>query len=624
MSRIHQSAYQVILSTMTDGYAIQDQTFTVIDFNQAALDILGLTSEDYKGMSTNDLGWECFREDGSRITYEEFPTNVMLASPNPLRSTQVLGVRHAKSGRLVWLQLNTIPFDNMIEGSPRAVLSTFSDVTIQVAEKLELKKNQQDLIKTQAVAKIGSWAFSPETGISRWSPEMFRLWGIPYSVHAPSLEVVMDRIHPEDHHVVTSSITTMIEGTETMTYRFRLVRDEKIIWVENHAQGIVDEQGNIIQLHGTSQNITKRVALEAENKFVMDTLCIGSWKLDLRQNKFIWDKHCYANFQIDPAEFPDPFTAWEKIIHPDDSDMVQERFSTLNFDGKMADLYFRILTPTGEVRYIGSKMTVYRDPSGKVLYILGINWDRTSEALLQENVIKEHARGIENSKLASLATMATGVAHEINNPLTLISCSVTVLKKMLFKDKLDRDFLLENLNDIEGTVDRISHTIASLRSLSRDTASEVRSEVKFKDVLSDVLGLFRERYMLSGVSVETALCPQAQEALLHVRRVQIIQVFLNLFSNSFDAVADLPEKWIRVEASAEGKTLKIRILDSGKGIEPSIAEKIFDPFFTTKDIGRGAGLGLGQSKTLIEGNGGELRLDKNSAHTCFVIEIGLR
>jgi PAS domain S-box-containing protein len=624
MSRVSQSAYEIILSTMTDGYAIQDQSCTVIDCNQAALDILGISAEDYIGMSTRDVGWECYREDGTLFTFDEFPTNVMLASSHPVRTTHIMGVKHVKSGKIAWLQMNTIPFDNLIEGSPRAVLSTFSDVTEQVSEKLELQKNQRDLLKTQAVAKIGSWALKHDTGISRWSPEMFKIWGIPYSDKAPDIEVVMALIHPEDQHLVNNSIQALLKGTKTSTYRFRIVRPDRIIWIENHAQGLVDETGEITELFGTCQNITERVALETENKIVMDTLRIGSWKVDVRNLKFQWDKHCYANFQLDPAENPEPFAAWDKIIHPEDAAMVKSKFDLANFDDKMTDLFFRIVTGSGEIRYIGSKISVYRDVDGSILYILGINWDRTSEALLQENLLKEQARGIENSKLSSLAAMATGVAHEINNPLTLITSSVTVLKKMLAKNKLDPEYLLENLIDIEQTVDRISHTISGLRSLSKDTASELKSDVSLKDILDDVLGLCRERYMLSGVSFEVQICPQAMATTLHLRRVQIIQVLLNLFANSYDAVSKLSEKWIRVDACVENEKLQIKITDSGLGIDPAIMDKIFHPFFTTKEIGHGAGLGLGQSKTMIENNGGELYLDRTSKNTSFIIEIALR
>jgi len=98
---------------------------------------------------------------------------------------------------------------------------------------------------------------------------------------------------------------------------------------------------------------------------------------------------------------------------------------------------------------------------------------------------------------------------------------------------------------------------------------------------------------------------------------------LNLLNNAHDAIAHLPEKWVRVSVKALGDTVEIRVRDSGRGIPPDIAQKIFQPFFTTKEIGKGTGMGLSISLGIIKAHSGRLTLDESEPNTCFVLSLPL-
>ena len=91
--------------------------------------------------------------------------------------------------------------------------------------------------------------------------------------------------------------------------------------------------------------------------------------------------------------------------------------------------------------------------------------------------------------------------------------------------------------------------------------------------------------------------------------------------NSFDAIHELPEKWIRIDVVDSGNSLTINCIDSGTGIPKSIIHKIMQPFFTTKDVGKGTGLGLSISKGLAESHGGTLEYDLNSVNTRFILQL---
>ena len=108
---------------------------------------------------------------------------------------------------------------------------------------------------------------------------------------------------------------------------------------------------------------------------------------------------------------------------------------------------------------------------------------------------------------------------------------------------------------------------------------------------------------------------------LDCRPTQISQVLVNLINNSFEAIQDLPEKWIEIHAEIKEERLLVMITDSGKGIPEAAAEKVMEPFLQPKKLARGAGLGLSVAKGIIESHGGTIQLDRSSVNTRFVIDL---
>jgi two-component system, NtrC family, sensor histidine kinase HydH len=241
----------------------------------------------------------------------------------------------------------------------------------------------------------------------------------------------------------------------------------------------------------------------------------------------------------------------------------------------------------------------------------------------QKLVYEQQASLINSSKLSSLGVMAAGVAHEVNNPLAIISNAVTFVKKQKQRGILDDEALLESMDDIESTVKRISQIIVGLRNLSRDSKDEEHTPVTLQEILHDVLGVCQERFKHNSVDFEIKDRDQLLNVPISCMRVQISQVLMNLLMNSFDAVQDLEEKWIKLTIEKTSSGVSIQIIDSGKGISDEIIQKIFKPFFTTKDVGKGTGLGLSLSMSIIEKHKGKLFVDKNSPNTKFVVELPL-
>jgi signal transduction histidine kinase len=245
--------------------------------------------------------------------------------------------------------------------------------------------------------------------------------------------------------------------------------------------------------------------------------------------------------------------------------------------------------------------------------------DVHDKVTLEQRIAESKAHYIENARLASLGEMAGGIAHEINNPLSIIAGRAAQLKRKL--DGLDleaelKQSCLEGLDKILTTSDRVSKIIRGLRTFSRSGEGEPLVEVEFDEVLQDVLGVSSEKIRAAGIELRVK---QNYKGRMLLRKIGFSQVLLNLLNNAHDAVKGTPNPWIEISTEVLANTVLIYVRDSGPGIPIEIREKIMEPFFTTKEVGRGTGLGLSISKGLIDQMGGHLQLDDSSPNTTFLV-----
>ncbi|HMK55103.1 MAG TPA: HAMP domain-containing sensor histidine kinase [Dissulfurispiraceae bacterium] len=227
---------------------------------------------------------------------------------------------------------------------------------------------------------------------------------------------------------------------------------------------------------------------------------------------------------------------------------------------------------------------------------------------------------IQSEKLASLGTLLSGVAHELNNPLSNISTSCQILSEEM--DELDPDYRRELLAQIEEQADRAKNIVRSLLEFSR------ARDFKRTDLALATLVLETIRFVKGQIPPKVEIVtdiPADISIFADKQRVQ--QVFLNLIKNAIEAVGEegklmiaarmtkggkpdgfdfaLSEECARMlPRFADGDAVYIKITDTGKGIPQNIIGKIFDPFFTTKDVGKGSGLGLSIVHEIIEEHGG--------------------
>jgi two-component system NtrC family sensor kinase len=227
---------------------------------------------------------------------------------------------------------------------------------------------------------------------------------------------------------------------------------------------------------------------------------------------------------------------------------------------------------------------------------------------------RRNERMIQNEKLASLGTLTSGVAHELNNPLNNISTSIQILLEEI--NEADPEFQCQLLTETEGQIDRAKEIVKALLEFSRSSNFTLK-RINFKVLVYQTLQLLRGE-MPADVEQEV-LIPDTIEANLDVQRMQ--QVIINLVQNALHAMKNGGRLKISAEKSDDNQSFTFIIADTGSGIQPKDMAKIFDPFFTTKRVGEGSGLGLSISHGIIEQHHGKIDIKSrpNKGTTVTVI-----
>lgn len=270
-------------------------------------------------------------------------------------------------------------------------------------------------------------------------------------------------------------------------------------------------------------------------------------------------------------------------------------------------------TKDGKIYWVDTSIVPNMDENGNVDKYFSIRFDITDKKIAEEQ--------LQNSaKMSSLGEMASGVAHEINTPLTVIQLKIDQLSDLLAdQDSMSSAEKAQKvIEDIDATVKRISKIIQGLRVFARDSKNDSMVNYPVNNIVQETLDLCHERMKQKGITVDFT---HTKEVKIMCRPTEISQVLLNLLNNSVDAIENLSERWIKINIDVLAGKLELSVIDSGKGLSKEINAKIMQPFFTTKEVGKGTGLGLSISRGIVKSHSGDLFTDSYCENTKFVIRL---
>ena len=257
-----------------------------------------------------------------------------------------------------------------------------------------------------------------------------------------------------------------------------------------------------------------------------------------------------------------------------------------------------------------------------MLFIMRKKSLQTKQYLQQINADCEHSQAklIQVNKLTALGEIATGIAHEINQPLQVITIHADLCQENL----TDQNYHLveKSFREIVNQVDRIEKIVKQVGSFARDSEFDSYKKEKPIEILNDVMTIIVNQYQQERVELRQVIPPSLPS--LYCNRIQIEQVLVNLLINAKDSVETSQKKIVFIKAHEQSGSLYIQISDTGTGIDETKMNDIFSPFYTTKALGKGTGLGLSISDSIVHQHKGEIKVSsKVGLGSVFTVRLPL-
>ena len=344
---------------------------------------------------------------------------------------------------------------------------------------------------------------------------------------------------------------------------------------------------------------------EARMSLAVDAADLGIWTRDLARNE-IWASHKWRElFGFAPSEQLD-FHGILQRLHRDDRESLRQAdaMAVAGVDGGKYQTEYRLMQPDGATRWISSQGRVELDATGQPVLIRGAARDVTARKQAEEETQLLRQEIAHAGRVSMMGQLASGLAHEINQPLASILRNAEAAELFLQHPSPDLDEIRAILSDIRSDDQRAGDVIDRMRGLLRRQMLD-SERLDVRALVGDVAALVR----IDAATRQVTLAVDVPADLPHVRgdRVQIQQVLLNLILNGMDALhgTRIEDRRVDVTARLDGAQLiEIAVGDVGHGIPADTLARIFDPFFTTKP--HGMGIGLAVSRSIIEGHRGRL------------------
>jgi signal transduction histidine kinase len=359
------------------------------------------------------------------------------------------------------------------------------------------------------------------------------------------------------------------------------------------------------------QEIESRESIQNRLGLAQQAGKIGTFEWNLVTDRVTWSIELEALYGLAPGSFDNSHAQWLETIYPEDRPKVEAELNKSRQLRQGLDLEFRIVNPDTNIQWIAIKSNIFivgeasRDENrtGNPTRTIGIHMDITEKKQLEQQFLRAQ-------RLESLGTLASGIAHDLNNILTPI-LSVAQLLPLRLINIDDRSQNL--LKILESSARRGADLIKQILSFARGIEGN-RVCLQPHHLLVDIQKIV-EQTLPKSIEIDTDIAADLWTVMGDM--TQLHQVLMNLCVNARDAMPQggtlsiqatnysIDETFARNHLDAKvGNYVAITVADTGTGIQPQLLHRIFDPFFTTKEIGKGTGLGLSAVMGIIKSHDG--------------------
>ncbi len=481
------------------------------------------------------------------------------------------------------------------------------DVTAREIAAETLRRSQASLADAQRIARLGSWDLDVVGNALSWSDQTYRIFGLEPGATVATYDAFLATVHPDDRELVETAVKAALYADVPYSLDHRIVLPdgtERIVHEE--AEVSFDDSGIPVRMTGTVQDITEQRRAEEDVRKLSRAVEQSPAMVVITDTDGAIE---YANprfYEVTGYRPEDVVGRNPRILKSGQmpAETYADLWATITA-GREWHGELRNRKKNGDIFVAGATIAPIRDGDGTVTHFLGVEEDITKTKETQ-------AQLMHMSTLASLGEMATGIAHELNQPLSVIRMAADSTRELLAEDAVPAAVLASKLDRISRQTDRAAAIIEHVRAFGRrpDEASET---VCLRYAVLAAASMIQEQLRLNQIAVGFHLPPSAR--LVRGRGVQMEQILINLLANSRDAIRDKRQRLgtetsdridVHLADGPERGQLRLSVRDSGGGIPSEFLDRVFEPFFTTKQVGEGTGLGLSISYGIVKEMGGTI------------------
>lgn len=529
-------------------------------------------------------------------------------------------------GNHKWIR--TIGYPEREENRTVRLSGIFQDITTEKELRLQLEANEKTLKEAQRIAKIGSWTWYPSDGRMIWSDQLYALLEVNKDELNGFIHDFYPFIHPEDVDHVKSIAQQAVEEKKAIPVEYRIITSNgKMKYIRGEGTQEIDENGELIKLMGTLQDITDRKIAEEEvqeanqvyNTIIESTMA-GYWDWMIQEDYEYMSPGFKKMFGYEDDEIPNTPEWWQANVHPDDLNEVFEIFQ-------------KHVESKGEIPYDNEVRYYHKDGSIVWVYCRGevIEWDEKGNPVRMVgshiNITKlKRAEEQVNTKLQELEfknreleQFAYISSHDLQEPLRTVKSYVQLLGQKYkedFDEKGEKYFQF-----IEQSVERMQEFIHGLLEYSRIGRETELKKVDMRLLVEQAMTDLSVSIEETGAKINLGKLPSVSGYQQELR-----QLFMNLISNAMKFVAPEVTPEVTIAAKKIKKNWQFSVTDKGIGIDEKFKEKVFIIFqrLHARNVYEGTGIGLAHCKKIVELHKGELWFESEEGKgTTFYFTLNL-